>query len=221
MMDATDPLLPALPETPDTPRYDTHASIVLRAAIEAAPGETVTLDALIAGLRGRAYGLAYVLLSAGNLIPGPPGVGGIFGIPLLFIAVQGVAGYPVPVLPRALGRMGVRKTTALGALDRMAPLLTAIEARFGPRLERFARGGWERFAAGIVCVLALAMSLPVPFTNFPPAAAALVIALGLVERDGLAVLAGLVFAVFAVAVVGFAVSIYITSIVLFFDAIVI
>ena len=56
---------------------------------------------------------------------------------------------------------------------------------------------------GLVClVLSLVLVLPIPFGNMLPAFALCVIALGLLERDGIWVLAGLTAASVALAIVG-------------------
>ena len=54
------------------------------------------------------------------------------------------------------------------------------------------------FALGIVFIMAVLIALPIPFGNVLPGLAVLAIALGLAQRDDVAVLAGLVLAVLSV-----------------------
>lgn len=201
------------------PRYGQRASGVLRGVLTASAAPSLSLDDLTVAMRGRAFGLLFFLLALGNIIPGPPGVGGIFGIPLLFFAVQRVMGVTPPRLPRALGRIRIGRDAALRGLDVASPVLGRIERLFRPRMETFAREAGERVVAGIIAVLAIAMTLPVPLTNFPPALATLVLALAVLERDGAAVIAGSALALLALLVVGFAISVYYTSLVLIFGSV--
>lgn len=58
---------------------------------------------------------------------------------------------------------------------------------------------------GAIClVLAVIITLPVPFGNIVPGAAISVLALGLIERDGLAIGFGLLIAVLGLSLVAFA-----------------
>lgn len=72
---------------------------------------------------------------------------------------------------------------------RAAPLMERLESVSRPRVALVAR---QERLLGLAClVLALIVALPIPFGNMAPAICLLVIALGMVQRDGLLVGAGL------------------------------
>lgn len=55
-------------------------------------------------------------------------------------------------------------------------------------------------ALGLVLIIqGLALAVPIPFGNHPPALAVVILGMGLMERDGLAIAVGLVVSVLAVA----------------------
>lgn len=63
-------------------------------------------------------------------------------------------------------------------------------------------GDWATVPIGLVClVLAIIITLPVPFGHMLPGTAIVMLALGLLERDGLAIGFGLATATVALAVV--------------------
>src|SRR5271169_6400302 len=89
--------------------------------------------------------------------------------------------------------------------DKLAVHDTLLTAR----LERIVRpragwlaGPWTRVPIGIIClVLAIIITLPVPLGHVVPGTAISLLALGLIERDGVAIALGIVAAVFGLAVV--------------------
>src|SRR3546814_11677546 len=69
---------------------------------------------------------------------------------------------------------------------------------------------------GIVCLaLAVIITLPIPFANMLPGLAVTALALGLIERDGLAVLIGLALSVVSLAFVFFVVVAFVQAIFFF------
>jgi hypothetical protein len=69
-------------------------------------------------------------------------------------------------------------------------------ARLSPLTSHGARG----LLAATVAAMAVVLVLPIPFGNLPPAVALILIGLGLVFRDGVAVMLGLLTAATTVAV---------------------
>lgn len=84
---------------------------------------------------------------------------------------------------------------------RVLPWLRRAEKLLRPRLSGLALPPME-YLLGLICLaLALVLVLPIPLGNNPPALAIGLIALGILERDGLWVLAGLGVAALSVTVV--------------------
>ena len=138
--------------------------------------------------------LVCVFLTLPFLLPvSIPGVSTVFGLAIILIGV-GVTLNRVPWLPRRI-------------LDRplsTAPIKQAFDkgARFVARFERMVRPRWllltRTVAGNIVHGLALVLAgvllmFPlglVPFSNTLPAVAILFLSLGMLERDGLLIVAG-------------------------------
>lgn len=63
-------------------------------------------------------------------------------------------------------------------------------------------GAWTKVPVGIIClVLAIIITLPVPLGHVVPGTAISLLALGLIERDGVAIAPGIFTAVLGLAVV--------------------
>jgi hypothetical protein len=140
----------------------------------------------------RAYGVLLFVFAVPNALPvNPPGVSTVLGAPLLFLALQMILGLKAPWLPRALMRRSIRRESFARAMNVAVPWIRRAEKLLKPRLVPLASGWFER-VIGLVCaVLALVLTLPIPFGNMPPAVAICLLALALLEKDGVAVLAGL------------------------------
>ncbi len=164
----------------------------------------LTLREVIYALRGRAYLLLVVLLALPFLTPIPlPGLSTPFGLAIALIALRLTLGQR-PWLPKKLQRTQL----PAGFFARVFRVAEKI-LRF---LERLLRPRWAVLTGTrllnqlhalcmFLAAVALLLPLPIPFTNSFPAWTVLLIAGGLLERDGAAVLLG--YAVFAAGVLYF------------------
>ena len=75
------------------------ASAVLRAVIDEAKGETISIGEIIEAFGERAFGFVLILFSLPNCVPAPPGIAGIVGTPVLIFGIQMMLGHKRPWLP--------------------------------------------------------------------------------------------------------------------------
>lgn len=163
----------------------------LRDLVDGIPGEDASLGEILAALGPRGHGFAMFLLAAPNLTPGPslPGFSTIFGVPMLLLALGMVAGLPAPRLPGFLARRRVSRARVARLVGLLSPIAERADRALRPRLPRLA--GARRPIGACFFLLALLLVLPFPFVSLAAAGAALLLALGLVAHDGLAVALGL------------------------------
>ncbi|MCW2246756.1 hypothetical protein M2352_002347 [Azospirillum fermentarium] len=163
--------------------------------------ERIRLGDAMAALGDRAFGAFLILLSVPNVLP-VPGLSTVTGLPMLFLGAQIAAGRSTPWLPRRLAAASVERRALLRVLERARPKIAWIERNLlRARLVPLAQGPGERGAGLVIMLMAAVMALPIVFGNQPPAFAIALIALGLIERDGLFVLAGYVAGLAALAIV--------------------
>lgn len=180
------------------PSFPPHAvpattSQRLRALAEAAPPRIAVAD-LLAALGERGFGLLLLIFALPNAIPvpAPPGTSAVLAVPLALVAAQMALGLERPRLPGWLRRLSLSRAL----LHKAPPYLARLERHLRPRRPAFAS---ERLL-GLACLaLALVLMLPVPLGNAPVAWAVLLIALALLERDGLFAIGGLAAGAAAVA----------------------
>ncbi len=175
-------------------------SVTFRRFVEEIGPRDTTLGELVKALGDRSLLVAIVLFSLPNCIPAPPGIGSIFAVPVLIVTWQLLCDYPVLRLPGGLARRRI-SAKALGwiANKGMRPLVW-VEERCSPRMPRLVSDRAHRWIGIAILVLSAVVAFPGPMTNFLPALAILSITVGLLERDGLIVLGGLLFGVVAIVV---------------------
>jgi hypothetical protein len=171
---------------------------VLQRLLDETPGAVTTYGMLIQRLGRRGYGFAMLLLTAPNLMPGPslPGFSTIFGVPMLALAAGMLLGVPNPRLPQWLAARVVKRERLERFIARLVPIAARADRALQPRW--FALVDTPRLSGAWFAVLAILLILPVPFVSMAPATAALLIALGLIAQDGLAIALGLVVTVVGV-----------------------
>lgn len=166
--------------------------------------DTITLGDLVKALRNRVFGLGILLFALPNIFPMPPGVPAAMGAVLMLLGAQLAIGNATIWMPKRLARRTVQRDTLRKVAEKSVPWIQRFEKLSRPRLDMFTNPSGARFVGGVVFVLGLVLLLPFPLLgNIPPGAAACVLGLGLVERDGLIVALGYVASAIALGITGF------------------
>jgi hypothetical protein len=171
----------------------------LRAAAAALQDQPLSLQQLFR-LHGRAGpGALLVVLSVPCLLP-VPGAGVFMSMGMAMVAWMIWRYYPRLVMPRKVGRFQLSPTMARRALNTLAWLYEKASRVMRARLRWWVQPGHRVWLAPFVAAMAMIIFLPIPFGNVVPAAALLLIGLGLVFEDGLAMLTGVLVGLALVAV---------------------
>ncbi|MGD9481104.1 exopolysaccharide biosynthesis protein [Shinella sp. G-2] len=183
------------------PQSEGIASTRLRelAAIGQAEGSIEIGKALsLMGQAGTALIILLLTLPALSPIPGPFGM--IFGTALALVALQIASGCETIWLPISLKRRRLSSSTIDVTLRYAGPLIAWAEKIMRrDRLAVLTSKPVQMLLGFPIFLLAIAIALPIPFGNFLPAFALIVIAVALLERDGLVTLIGLILSVAALA----------------------
>lgn len=160
----------------------------------------IPLRRLLEALGDRGMASALLVLTAPQLLPLPLGVSNALALPILLVTLQMAAGSHQPWLPEWVLERPVTRDKVLGACQRIVPLLRRIEHVIRPRWRHMWQPPADRMV-GLCCVVISLVSLaPLPLTGWLPGAALLIVALGLLERDGAIVATGLTLGAGAVIV---------------------
>jgi hypothetical protein len=157
-------------------------------------------------MQDRAFGALLFIFAMPNTIPTPPGTSAILGIPLVFLSAQMALGR-APWLPKLIAGRSMLRTDFAAMIGRTGPWIARAERMLKPRLSFLTSPLAERLIGCFCLILAIVLALPIPLGNMLPALGICLIAFGILEKDGLWILAGVVLGIvslFLVAGVAYA-----------------
>ena len=157
---------------------------------EQAQGQTATLGWVLDQLHERAFGLFLLVLALPCCIPFLYGIPQVVSLPLMFVSVQILLGRRVPWLPAKLAARTVSSGDLHSLAQRAGPWLRRIEAVSRPRLSALSRAPLDRLVGVALVVFSASIMVPLPGTNTVPGIAVVVVAMGLLQRDGILVILG-------------------------------
>lgn len=162
--------------------------------------ERISIADLLSEMDTRAMGALLMIFALPNVLPSLPGTSGILGLPLVYLTSQMMLGR-LPWLPKFIANRSLPRDSFAALIDRVEPWLAWSERCLLPRLNWLVNERAERLIGGVALVLSVILILPIPFGNMLPALAICLFALGLMEHDGVWVLAGVGVSGVAVLVV--------------------
>jgi hypothetical protein len=176
-------------------------SALLSEIIRAMPAEGLTLRTLLNWLGERGLLIFCMILTIPFLLPvSIPGTSTPFGL-LIALNAIGLTLHKSPWLPARLMNRRIAMHQLVPMLEKGVQLFKRLERLIRPRLlpltHRATIGRFNVMLLGFAGLL-LTAPLPLPFSNTLPAYAVLLLAMGSIERDGYAVLAGYVMVLLTV-----------------------
>ncbi len=165
------------------------------------------------GLRDRGFAVLLLLFAFPMALPlpYPPGFSSLVSLPLLFLSMQMTFGRQSLYLPKFVGRKTMRTESLRAVIGKVLPYLQKLELYFKPNREHFFSSRMEQLIGFFSLILACCILLPLSvLSNTIPAAGISIMALGMLERDGRAVIAG-----FVVGLIGFIVTILAVAVIFF------
>ena len=169
----------------------------LRETAATLPAKRVSMHALAQAHGPAAHGTWLLMMAVPCLLP-VPGVGTVLGMGMVALAVAMWRGQSAECLPRRVAELELSSHWAQRVLGMLASTY-AVAGRFArARLSHLAAAEGRSWTAAAIGLMALIVVMPIPFGNVLPALALMLIGLGLVFRDGVAVVLGLAMSALAI-----------------------
>jgi hypothetical protein len=164
---------------------------MLREFTNSVASERVSVGEIVAALGGRGLGVLIALFSLPNTLSTPILFSNVVvGIAPLIFAAQLMLGFDRLMLPRVVAERTIHTGTLKTVAPRVASVLSWFERLLRPRLPAIAGPHAEQFFGSLSIVLALCAMAPIPLGHNLPALGLALIGLGMIERDGLAIVFG-------------------------------
>ncbi|MEM8833455.1 MAG: exopolysaccharide biosynthesis protein [Pseudomonadota bacterium] len=154
--------------------------------------EKISIKALLEAFHERCFGFFLFLFALPAAIPLPGlGINTIIALPLLLLTGQIALGRHTVWMPNFIEKKEFASDSIKGAIEKTTPWLEKIEMIVAPRLGFMTSGIGSKLVGLMAFVMAISVAIPLPLTNTVPSFGLAVIGIGLMMRDGLAILGGL------------------------------
>lgn len=165
----------------------------LRDAAATLDGERVSMQAMAQAHGPEAQGTLLLLMAMPCLLP-VPGVGTVLGLGMAALAAAMWRGHGTLCLPQRVAELEMPLHWARRVLGLLASAYAMAGRHAKVRLSHLATAGRQSMTAIAVGLMSVIVVLPIPFGNVLPSLALTFIGLGLVFRDGVAVIVGMAVA---------------------------
>ncbi|MFS8858195.1 exopolysaccharide biosynthesis protein [Synechococcus sp. H55.7] len=154
---------------------------------EGSPPVAICIEEILKLAGERSFGLFLAVLSFPSALPLPaPGYSTPFGVVILLLALQMLAGRTTPWLPPWVLQTSIERKQLQKWVQAGIPWLQRIEKVACPRWQRVCTSRLGQVWLGTwIGLMGISMIIPVPGTNTLPAMGIFVTAFGLLEEDGL------------------------------------
>lgn len=188
---------------------EAKVSAILREFVAGHPGPSVTIQDMVHGFGQRAFGFLLLVFALVCMIPLPiPGIHMFLSLPLFYLSLQQIMGRQEVWFPQKVLSYSIPRKSLEDVVAKTLPWVEKVENISKPRLNSMTSGLSYRAFGALVFYITAFLAIPLPLTNFIPAVGIALIALGLLMKDGLAMIIGTVIGVlwsliwFAVGVSG-------------------
>lgn len=165
---------------------------VLEDVVKNSSADRISINDIVDAMEGVGFGLAMMIFAFGVIIPMPPPIPGIISIPLVIFSLQMMAGYTSPKLPRRFSKISIKRKLLATLVQKSAPYIRIVERVLRQRLIFMTTMKAERVIGFFTFLFSGFVLLPMPLSNFLPGLGVLIISFGLLGKDGLLVLLGII-----------------------------
>lgn len=152
----------------------------------------VKIDDILEAFHERGFGMILFIfaLPMALPLPVPPGVNILLASPLILLTAQQALGFKEIWLPQRIRQKTLSAKSLIKMFDKAVPFVEKIELLARPRLGFLTQGLTSNLIGLAGLIMALTICIPLPLTNTVPSLGIACMAVGVLMRDGLAVLAG-------------------------------
>lgn len=177
------------------------ASELLHAMVDNYSEERMPFSYMVDSLKDKGFCILLMLFAAPLMLPlTPPGITLILALPLVFLSVQMMWGLKSPWLPERMGKKTMKTETLKSVVKRLDPWFNFLNRFIKPRFFIMSTRMGEKLIAVWCFISAVMIPVPLPVINSIASGAIFLMALGLIQRDGLVIKAGMVVTIITILI---------------------
>ena len=162
--------------------------------------DRITVRDLVNAMDSIGFGLVMLIFSFGITLPLPPPFPSIISIPLVLFSIQMFLGYKSPKLPKKFSNLTVKRQVASTLVQKSLFYTSKAEKILKPRLEFMFCSNGERVIGLFILIFSSFILLPMPLSNFIPGVGILIMSLGLLSKDGVALICGIIIGLIGIII---------------------
>jgi len=159
----------------------------------------LAVGAFIYRLSDRGVGFLLLILSMPMCIPNIPGISTLFGALLIAPSLQMVLRLDRVWFPQFIRKWKLNPKVLRGSLHAFSAFLSRVEVLSRPRLPVLSGRLAQPLFGLQALIMAIVLIVPMPGANLLPGIAGVLLGLGILQKDGLFMLASVPFAIASVA----------------------
>lgn len=137
------------------------------------------------------FGLVLMIFAIGIIIPTPPPFPSIISIPLVAFSFQMAMGASSPKLPKRFFGVSLKRSVLAMVIQKSSLIIRKIERFLKPRLDFMNKPIAERVVGGFALLFSSFILMPLPLSNYIPGIGILIISFGILAKDGLMTIIGI------------------------------
>jgi len=155
-------------------------------------GDKIKVGEIIEGFHDAGFAILIIIFSIPVALPLPAvGVASILAIPVVILCAQLAVGRKSPWLPSKIANKEISMSFLNKAVDKAIPYFEKIEMLLKPRLSIFSGILGEKIIGTACLICSISVLMPLPFSNTVPSMGIVAMAIGLIERDGIIIIGGM------------------------------
>ena len=176
------------------------ATEVLESVVNQSSSDRVLVKDMVDAMQETGFGLIVLIFSLGIMIPLPPPFPSIISLPLVLFSWQMVKGARSPQLPKKFSNLSVKRSVLAMLARKSAVVIGKIEKFLRPRLHFATTPKAERVVGFFIFLFASFILVPMPLSNFIPGLGIVIISFGMISKDGLMIILGVLIGLVGVAI---------------------
>jgi hypothetical protein len=156
-------------------------------------GQDVRVADVLDGFHERGFGFFLLIMALFCIVPIPTfGLKSLVCIPIILLAAQQAMGFHTLWMPNFIKKNVIKRDLFEGFMEHSLKWAKKMENIAKPRLGQVTSGFFSHLIGATGILMALCIIMPLPFTNTVPAIGLILMSVGVLVRDGLAVIAGMI-----------------------------
>ena len=157
-------------------------------------GEYISIQVLLETFHERGFGFFLILFALPMALPIPklPGMATVISFPLILLTCQQTLGFHRVWFPQRVLRQNLHCGTVKKMIDLALPWFQWAERILHPRMGFMTQNGFSQFTGFCGLLMALSVLFPMPGSNMVPCIGIIFMGAGVVMRDGLAIILGMI-----------------------------